>query len=120
MIRIMDWRTPTAIDHTALHATRPWLMVEHWAVRSREVNSGPFTHEQVFAVVLLWDAPADDAVTWTGWITTVNHESLRFCAADLERAIFRQWLADLPGWEPGSLARALASHGLHQVWRLPS
>jgi len=107
-----------APDHDrALDATKPWLVVERWAVHSREGSIEEFTHEQLFAVVLLWDLPAD---TWTGWITTLNHQSMCFCAADLERTIFRQWLGDLPGWEPARLARALASRGLHQIWRLPA
>ena len=99
-------------------ATKSQLVVDHWAVRSREATAAAFTHEQLFAVVLLWDVPADDTATWMGWITTVDHQAVRFCAADLEQSIFRRWLAELSRWEPGRLARALSSPGLHQVWRL--
>jgi hypothetical protein len=73
--------------------------------------------EQLFAVVLLWDTPEVGAGAWIGWLTALDHRSVCFCVADLENARFRQWLADLPGWTPEPIARALASPGLHLVWR---
>jgi hypothetical protein len=51
----------------------------------------------LFVVVVLWD---DDATRWVGWLTTFDRRSLCFSSADLENVEFRQWLAELAGWEP--------------------
>jgi hypothetical protein len=102
---------------TRLYVAQRWLSVEDRGVRAREADTGSLTPEQLFAVVLLWEAPGTSQAAWIGWMTTVNHRSACFCAADLHDARFRQWLADLPGWEPDRLAFAIENPGLHLLWR---
>jgi len=102
-----------------LGVIKPWLIVEGCAVRARDLNTGEFMPEQLFAVVVLWDAPTEtSAGTWIGWLTTLDHRSACFCAADLWDPGFRQWLADLPGWERSRLALAIETPGTHLVWRM--
>jgi hypothetical protein len=102
-----------------LRVDRRRLIVEGRAVRARDFDIGRLTPEEVFAVVLLWDAAETDisARAWIGWLTTTNDRSACFCAADLEDAGFRTWLDELPGWESERLTRAIEHQGLHLVWR---
>ena len=100
-----------------LRVTKRRVIVEDQCVRARDANTGALTHEQLLAVVILWEAPEAGTAAWIGWLTAMNHRSACFCAADLEDAPFRQWLTDLPGWMPERMACALASPGLHLVWR---
>lgn len=71
--------------------------------------------EQLFAVIVLWGVHTHCA--WVGWLTTTDHRSMSFSAADLEDALVRRWLCDLPGWDSGRLAAALGKPNLHLVWR---
>jgi hypothetical protein len=71
---------------------------------------------EMFAIVVLWNAEEQGA--WVGWLTAVDHRSLRFSVADLADAALRRWLCDLPGWDPGRLSAALTRPDLHLVWRL--
>ena len=101
---------------TQLRAVQRWLAVEGHAVHALDVRTGVVTPEQLFGVLILWKA-LETGGGWMGWLTTMNHRSTCFGAADLDDASFGQWLAVLPGWEPARLARALEIPGLHLVWR---
>ena len=96
------------------------IIVEGHVVRDLNVDTGSLAPEQVFAVVLLWRESAPSTSAWIGWLTTMDHRSASFCAADLEDAAFHTWLAGLPGWEPARLTQAIEHRGQHLVWRRPS
>jgi hypothetical protein len=100
-----------------LRAAKPSLVVEERGVRTRCDDPRLILPEDVFAVLLLWDAAELGPGSWIGWITTVNHRSACFCAADLHHDGFCAWLARLPGWEPARLTCAIDTPGLHLVWR---
>ena len=86
-------------------------------VRSVRHASGALEPARMFAVVLLWQM--DGQGIWRGWLSTIDHQSLCFTGADLAMIEFQRWLAALPGWRPEQLSAALATPGLHQVWRRP-
>jgi hypothetical protein len=95
------------------------LAVDGQVIYSRGVYIGRFTPAQLFAVVVVWDTKQPGRPSWRGWLTTVAHFSTSFCAADLADAQFRQWLTELPGWDPTRLTRAMEVPGLHLIWRRP-
>lgn len=108
---------PATGDSRARPSDSPWLVVDEPGLRARDADDSLLLPEQLFAVMILWDAAELDPGTWIGWLTTVNHRSARFCSADLREVSFQTWLERLDGWEPARLAHAIETPGLHLVWR---
>ena len=73
------------------------------------------TMQELYAVLVLWDG--EEGSSWLGWLTTTNHRSACFAAADLADPRLRRWLRDLAGWDWHRLVVATTCPGLHLVWR---